>query len=101
MYKLTPTTSILRLADGATIPADSVNTEYQEYQKWVAKGNTAAPVDPPTLDEQNAPILSALREIDAKAIRGLLEYVASKPDASQFTKDLAAQAAAERAKLKK
>jgi hypothetical protein len=36
---------IIRLLDNAFIPMDESNTDYQEYLKWVAEGNTPTPAD--------------------------------------------------------
>ena len=35
------TNKILRLSDGAVIPVNQYNKDYQEYLAWVAEGNTA------------------------------------------------------------
>jgi hypothetical protein len=37
-------TSVLK-SDGWCIPFDESNTDYQEYLKWVAEGNTPLPAD--------------------------------------------------------
>jgi len=40
-------TAILKNSDGieSSIPKDEANTDYQEYLKWVAEGNTAEAAD--------------------------------------------------------
>ena len=44
MYKISEASMavmIYRISDGAWIPTDEANTDYQEYLKWVAEGNEA------------------------------------------------------------
>lgn len=43
-YTLNQFGGINRDLDGASIPADPGNRDYQEYLAWVAEGNTPAPV---------------------------------------------------------
>jgi len=54
MYQLQPdtifgaSTCIKRIADGANIPMDEANTDYQAFLKWCDEGNTPTPADEDT-----------------------------------------------------
>ena len=52
MYKLVkpifsnqPSTFVQRLSDGAFIPFDPDNTDYQAYLRWLEEGNTPLPAE--------------------------------------------------------
>jgi hypothetical protein len=46
MYKLIKNAEcVKRVSDNTFIPFDLSNTDYQEYLKWLAEGNTPEPAD--------------------------------------------------------
>jgi hypothetical protein len=46
MYKLTHAESIIRIEDGAVIPEDLENSDYNQYLSWEKDGGVAEEADP-------------------------------------------------------
>lgn len=63
-YRLTQFENITRTADGASIPPDPANTDYQAYQAWLAAGNTPEPAPEP----EPAPVLTTEQKLEAAGL---------------------------------
>ena len=77
-YKLTTATSITRLSDNASIPADEQNTDYAAYLQWISEGNTPEPADIPP-----APTYQELRAAAYPPLLDLIDGLV-KDDAAQI-----------------
>lgn len=79
MYYLTESTSVVRASDGAFIPADQQNTDWQAYQVWLAAGNTPAPYTPPApVTTKTVTAVQAFTALDqAGKLAALLDYLSA------------------------
>ena len=78
MYKLTPSPSITRLSDNASIPPNEANTDYAAYLVWLSEGNTPEPADIPP-----APTYQELRAAAYPPLLDLIDGLV-KDDAAQI-----------------
>jgi hypothetical protein len=57
-YSLLPNTTAVLRNDGAVIPPDPLNADWQAYQAWLSVGNVVTPVPAPTLAQQALTMLA-------------------------------------------
>ena len=86
-YKTIKNSPYILREDGALIPFDDQNGDYQEFKRWISLGNTPDPPDPSNapLDQnnpntpldQNNP--SDIRKI-LKAIKKINDWIKGKDD---------------------
>lgn len=98
MYKLTNSTLIIRILDGAYIPDSADNSDREEYLSWLAKGNTPEPADPAP-SKRPADIAARLAQIDAESVRPLRAKVAGTDTAEDDDKLKALDAEAKSLRL--
>jgi hypothetical protein len=89
-YKLTTSTSITRLSDNASIPADEANTDYVAYLQWLSEGNTPEPANippAPTYQELRAAAYPPFSDYLDGIVKGSAEQVKEYVDACLAVKE--------------
>jgi hypothetical protein len=70
-YKLTTLGSVIRKDDGAYIPEDPANADYQHYLDFVAAGGVAEPADAIDTASEKDAILKQMRSLRADVLNAL------------------------------
>jgi hypothetical protein len=77
MYKLSAYGGFIRTADGACIPDDANNPDFQACQSWIAQGNVPAPGSPqPRTPLQEILDIEAVNPVTHRMLRELTLSVA-------------------------
>ncbi|WKB52323.1 hypothetical protein [Eleftheria terrae] len=70
MYRLNANGFVIRLSDGAYIPDDAGNRDWQEYQEWLQAGHEPEAPPSPVIEDQAAQLEAAVQvHLDAQAGR--------------------------------
>jgi hypothetical protein len=70
-YTLMPWGGLQRASDGAMIPPDPANADYQRFLQWQAAGNTPAPAAPPPRPPRTLPTYAARQRFTAQERVGI------------------------------
>lgn len=85
MYALTNSSIVIRLSDGASIPADLANVDYRAYCAWLLEGNVPAPAPQITHYFADLSPQQLRRALTKLGLRSVVE--AAVADSDQDTKD--------------
>jgi hypothetical protein len=87
MYKLTQSGSVVRLADNALIPDNNLNRDWQEYQIWLAAGNS-----PEQESISDSDLINAIRDEAYRRIILIFSPGGNSRDGEAKQRNLIAQA---------